>query len=1092
MSFIQERIAELEAAIAKLESQAAPSDPNITVSLALLRSQLIKLRGGFHSPVADPSLDSERKLVTIMFADISGFTALAETMDPEACRDLVNLYFQRMTPIIEKYHGTIEKFIGDEIMALFGAPIASENDAECALRAALEMAETFGGFCRERGLTLGLHFGINTGLVVAGALGAQGREQYAVTGDAVNLASRLRSASARNEIFVGSETHRLTAPLFEFEKMKPLEVKGKAKPVEVYRLLGAKRTALIRGIEGLRSPLVGRTKEFEQLKGALNGLQQGKGAVIAIVGEAGLGKSRLVTDTRKAFADRISWIEARALSYGERLTYGVARDLLHSLIQADETMPGGEISTRLRTRLKTLLGERAEEVFPYLAHLCELRLDDESTAERIKYLSPEALQAQVARAFEAIVRAEALAQPLAIVCEDLHWIDPSSLRLLETLVPLAAEVPLLLLLVFRSTEEGRVCQFHQRTLDTYGERYHIIHLTPLSRECSTELIENLLQIQNLPPETRLLILDKADGNPFFVEELLRSMIDAGLIVLREGRATAIPKIRELEVPSTLQGLIASRIDRLAPRDKRALQAASVIGRIFQRRVLEMMLKDQWEPAGLEIPLAELQHRELIRLRETERTLPDREYIFKHAVTQDVTYQTLLLARRKTWHRVVAETIEALFPENLEELAATLAYHYERGEVREPAIHYLTKAADRARASYANEEAIEFYRAALRQAGPLKAEQPGRWAEYMPKLHERLGDTLLHAAHYEEARSAYDQALAHFGEGDSVHRARLIRKQGNAWFNQRRTEESLAFCDLAETALGSERREDDLEWRKEWMAVQLDRIGPYYHLSRLTDLNALIERIQPIVEQYGTPSERRDIVDSLNLIDLRRCRYYMLPDETVDRVRKLLAASRETADLSDIAFYQFALGFVHMWREELDQAKLELGIGLSLAIRIGDVAQQTKCLTYLTLSHRKANQVQEVEEYASQSLALAKASQNSVYTAWALANLGWAAWRKGNFERAREQACAALELMQKNVPWRWSALWPLLGIALELGQIESVIDCARGILEPDQSQFPSEIRAALEEAIRSWENSDLPATREHLQRASEKARSTGYL
>ena len=1096
MGTVEQKISELQTAIARLEAQHTnPADVGNDPALVLLRADLAQLRQASTRPPT-ANLESERKLVTMLFADISGFTALSETLDPELARELVEAFYQRMTPIIEKFNGTVEKFVGDEIMAMFGAPLASENDAECALRAGLGMLEEFGRFKAERGLELGLHLGINTGLVIAGQLGTRGYEQYAVTGDAVNLAARLRSAATSNVILVGQETYRLTTAFFEFEKQPPLSVKGKAKPLEVYRLIRCRRTpGTIRGIEGLCSPLVGRSEELRRVQGSINALARGNGGTIVILGEAGLGKSRLVAEARKSLPERIGWFEVRGVSFGERLSYGVARTLVQALVELSDEAEPVESAQILRQRVEALFPDRSQEVLPYLAHLCDLPLE-EGLAERVKYLSPEALQGQLLRSFQACVRQRASEQPLALVCEDLHWVDPSSLRLLEALLPLTAEVPLLLLLVSRPVEEERVQAF-LRTARDVGLGSQTIELSPLTREHSAELIENLLRIENLPEETRSLILEKAEGNPFFVEELLRALIDAGLILLRPGHTVALPQIREVEVPRTLQGLIAARIDRLMSPDKRALQAASVIGRIFQRNVLENLLKTQAEPLQLNESLGELQRRELIRQREAERLLSDREYIFKHAITQEVTYQSVSLTRRKALHRTIAESIEALFSDRIEELAATLAYHYERAEVRHKAILYLTKAADRAQTSYANEEAIRFYRAALKQTDLLRSDHAstGFGAVEVVKLQEKLGDTLLNAGRYEEARTTFGEAIGMIPDGRRLDRARLIRKQGKAWFNQRRNEECLMSYDQAEAMLGSPPGPDDSGWWKEWLALGLDRTGVYYFLNRLPDLAALVEKLQPVVEQYGTPSQRRDTVDSLTLIEFRQCRFYMVSDKAIARTRQLLSDSRATGDLGDVAHYHFSLGLSHLSRNEHEDARRELGTGLELALQIGDVAEQTKCLTYLALTHRKLCQQAETEHYASRALAASKESDNQAYVGAALANLGWVAWRRGNLPLAEQHSHAAIEAWKIHAPagagMLW-ALWVLLGISLSKEDIQGAVDCARGILDPGQWLIPAELLSPLAEALRAWEGSNAALAREHLMQAGELAKSQGYL
>jgi class 3 adenylate cyclase/tetratricopeptide (TPR) repeat protein len=965
MTPLEEKIAAIRADIAKLETEASArvGEQESDASLTLLRSQLAQLQASASSQLVG-SRESERKVVTILFADISGFTALSETLDPEEARELVDAFFQRMTPIIEKYHGTIEKFIGDEIMAVFGAPVASENDAECALRTALEMLEEFTRFASERDLHLGVHFGINTGLVIAGSIGTGGQAQYAVTGDAVNVASRFRDAAGRNQIYVGRDTYRLTSALFEFESRPPIEAKGKTQPLEVFSLIKARvASSPLRGLPGIRSPLVGREREFERLALALRELGQGRGSALAILGEAGLGKSRLVAEVHQNLGSETRWVETRAVSYGERLSYGVARGLIEGLAGISGDGSAENSATLLRARVEALFPTRTEEVFPYLAHLCHAPLD-ESMAERVKYLAPEALHGQIVRSFQEYVRAAASSRPLTLVWEDLHWIDASSLRLLETLLPVTVEMPLLLLVVARSFDEGGLPAFSERTSSISGVRWEILNLSPLSRESSSELVKNLLRIEDRSIETPELVLEKAEGNPFFLEELLRGLMEAGLVTLGQSYGSTPSRAQEVEVPRTLQGLIASRIDRLAVPDKRVLETAAVIGRVFQRRVLDHLAPREGESARLESSLGELEERELIRRRQSERFVSDREYIFKHVMTQEVTYQGVSLARRRALHRMTAEAIEALFPDRLGELSATLAYHYEKAEESERAIHYLTKAAAVARRSYANDKAIKFTRAALRQAERLRSKQENRWAELAPGMHESLGETLLSAGRYEDAREALQNALIIVGESDLVRKSRLLRKQGNAWYQQRRMQESLGSYDQAEAALGPRPGDENASWWKEWLAIGLDRSGPYYHFNRLTELAELLQQIQPAAKRFGTPSQRRDALDALTLIEVRQCRYHLVPDSALGRAQDLLAESRETGELNDAAHYQFEVGFILLHRDELEPARDALEAALKLSARIGDVATQTKCLTYLGLAHRKLLHVAETERYAT--------------------------------------------------------------------------------------------------------------------------------
>jgi class 3 adenylate cyclase len=373
-----DQIAQLEAAIAGLEAQRALlGEAVIEAALAPLRQQLAALKGTAAAEPAAPGLifAGERKPVTIVFADISGFTAMSEKMDPEQVRSLMNNCFDDLVPAIHKYGGTVDKFIGDEIMALFGAPAAHENDPERALRAALEMLTRLEDFNARHQTSLSLHFGINTGLVIAGGIGSQDQQQYSVMGDAVNLASRLEDASERGEIFVGPDTHRLAAALFEFQALTPIRLKGKAELVPVYKLVGVKaQPGRTRGLVGLESPMVGRALELQKLAEVSAAVSQGLGRAVVVVGEPGLGKSRLAAEW-KAAAPGLRWAEGRCVSYGQGLAYHLLADVLQNMAG----LPYGVDEQALREGLLRLvsqeLGAGVMEVYPYLAHMLALRLE---------------------------------------------------------------------------------------------------------------------------------------------------------------------------------------------------------------------------------------------------------------------------------------------------------------------------------------------------------------------------------------------------------------------------------------------------------------------------------------------------------------------------------------------------------------------------------------------------------------------------------------------------------------------------------------------------------------------------------------------
>lgn len=541
-------------------------------------------------------MGGERRAVTIMFADISGFTAMSERMDPEQVRNLMNRCFDHLVPIVEKYEGTVDKFIGDEIMALFGAPIAHEDDPARALRVGLEMQAALRRFNAEHDTDLGMHAGINTGLVIAGGIGSRGRRDYSVMGDAVNLAARLEDASERGEIFVGPDTYRLAAPLFDFELLEPIRLKGKAEPVQIYKLLGAKeQPGRIRGLAGLVSPMVGRDKELQTLLELSDAVQAGAGRIAVIAGEPGLGKSRLLAEwqssiTRsEATQPSLKWVTGQCLSYGQGLAYHLLIDTLRSLIGMPAAAEEPETHAALKELAEELLAEEMMAVYPYLGHLLSLKLTGEAQ-EQVSILDPQALQNQYLAAMRRLLTAVAYDTPLAIVLEDIHWADPSSTDLLIKLLPLAAEMPLLYCFITRPDFDAPGWRLVKAVREQSNIPFAELTLHTLSDDDSRQLITNLLEIDELPEHIRSVILKKAEGNPFFVEEVIRMLIDREAIVAENGRWLAQASIEQVDIPDNLQSLLLARIDRLPDQVKHTLRVASVIGRQFSVRVLEEVLQ----------------------------------------------------------------------------------------------------------------------------------------------------------------------------------------------------------------------------------------------------------------------------------------------------------------------------------------------------------------------------------------------------------------------------------------------------------------------------------------------------------------------
>ncbi len=544
-------------------------------------------------------LAGERRVVTVLFADVVGSTALAEQVGGEAWMAIMNGAFDRITPAIYRYEGTIAQLVGDGLWAFWGAPVAHEDDPVRAVRAALDLLAAARRYAEEvrcqHSIIFAMRACLNTGPVVLGPVGDDLRYEYTAMGGTVNLAARLKFVAQPMMVLVTEQTHRFVASLFDCEELGPIEVKGRAEPLRVYRVQGLKaEPGRVRGLAGLQSPMVGRDAELKTLVQLGEAVRAGLGRAVLIVGEPGLGKTRLITEWKAAVeaAGHVpgpQWAEGHSLSYGQGLAYHLLLDLIRSLLGISDLADEPEARATLLSFTTDLLGDAAPEVYPYLGHLLMLKLEGEAL-ERVQVLDPQALQVQYLIALRRLLGAMAARRPLVLILEDLHWADPSSIDLLSKLLPLALTSPVLFCLVCRPDRDAPGWKLVTAAREILGGVLTEITLTALSEADSRRLVANLLEIEALPERMRALILKKAEGNPFFVEEVIRMLIDRGAIVRRDGGWVAGAEIEAVDIPDNLHGLLLARIDRLPDEAKHALRVAAVIGRQFPVKVLEYVLE----------------------------------------------------------------------------------------------------------------------------------------------------------------------------------------------------------------------------------------------------------------------------------------------------------------------------------------------------------------------------------------------------------------------------------------------------------------------------------------------------------------------
>jgi class 3 adenylate cyclase len=545
-------------------------------------------------------LTGERKPVTALFADVVGSTALAEQMDPEDWTAMINEAFDLMSRAVFRYEGTIAQLQGDAMLAFFGAPIAHEDDPERAILAALDMVAVTEEFAAElkavRGIDFRIRAGINSGPVMVGNVGSDLRYEYTALGDAVNVAARMQTAAQPGTIVITEMTRHLTGDTFELDDLGEIEVKGKAEPIHAYRVVGRKAApARRRGLEsvGLDSPMVGRDDELKRLASLLDVVAAGRGRAAFIVGEPGIGKSRLLAELKHAALvppSTTRWFEARCVSYGRNLPYHLLMDLLRSILGFSFSATESEARAALDAALVDVMGEdrssEAEDTAPYLADLLGL---PRRPGEEIQIDSPEVLQSRYVAATHRLIRGLAARGPVVVVCEDVHWADPASIDVARQLMPLAAQLPILFVAAMRAEMDSPGWALIGHARELFGEALTEIRLEPLTEEDSRSLVANLLEIESLPARERELILARSEGNPFFVEEIVRMLIERRAIVHEDGRWVATAEVASIEIPETLHGLLLARIDQLPDDARRSLRVAAVIGRQFPIRVLERVI-----------------------------------------------------------------------------------------------------------------------------------------------------------------------------------------------------------------------------------------------------------------------------------------------------------------------------------------------------------------------------------------------------------------------------------------------------------------------------------------------------------------------
>ncbi len=891
---------------------------------------------------ASPAPEGDRRPVTVLFADLAGFTALSEGLDPEDVRAIQSDLFHEMSASIDRYDGFVEKYVGDAVMAVFGAPRAHEDDPERGLRAALLMRERMDALNvrweRRVGRPLALHIGVNTGPVVAGRIGSAADAAYAVTGDTVNTASRLQSAAPAGEILVSDATYEFTYHAFAFAPREEIRLKGKSEPVAIHRLLSplaAPRSA--RGLEalGLDAPLVGRERELGRMQAAFDEMRAGHAQVLSLIGEAGAGKSRLQREffARLEAAGRLEGVTVRRAAcsaLGEQ-TYGATAALLRDAYGVEHGDSVAVVRSKIGAGLETLgLGpEDREAMVAALSQVLGLERDN----ARMRHLEPEQLKRQIFMATRALVERRLATGPLVLVVEDLHWADAASIELLGATADRLADRPLLVLLMYRPT-------LKPGALGTSRAPHTVIEVTPLSRSDSDDLLAAWFgdSTRLFPERLRALILERAGGNPLYLEEVVRALIAARVLV-REGEVWhCTAEAATAQVPSTLHGLLLARLDQLAATERQLIQEAAVIGPRFELPLLKAV---STVSAAVDSALDALVRADLVT--------PGPKHRFRHGLLQEIVYQNILVARRTELHTRVGTALEAEgagSPESLERLVA-LGHHWALGADKGRGARYLMAAGDWARGMYANADAIQHYQRALDALEHCEAVETERLVA-RERMADQLGPTGRRGAalgEYEIVEAGYRAAA------DAPARARILRKMGGLHWDAGARTRALRCFEAGLALLGADRE-------------HIERAHLYQEMGRLAFRSGDSQRAVEWAEQARLHAERLAENPSLgadgrveavtataqshNTLGVALARLGRL-EEAVGHIERSVALARESG-LLQVACR--GLANLSVLYSTLDPARAieTCSAGLEMAKKIGDLGFQSRLYANLAVAY----------------------------------------------------------------------------------------------------------------------------------------------
>jgi predicted ATPase/class 3 adenylate cyclase/Tfp pilus assembly protein PilF len=1030
----------------------------------------------------------ERREATVLFFDIADFTAAAQALGTEDIYLLTDEVMRLLAEVIYKYEGTIDKFTGDGLLALFGVPVAHENDPERAVRAGLEMQRVLSPIGervrRRHAVNIQARIGINTGLVIAGPIGNDLHLEYTVIGDTVNLADRLQTAAGPGTVAVSFATYQRTRPIFRFRTLQPLRMKGRDDPVRAFQALGLRdEPDLVRGLPGLRIPMVGRRSALSQLEGVLAEVRkEGRSRVILLTGEAGVGKSRLVTEFRRSVVGTdVNFFEGSCMTYARSRPLWLLADVLRSIIGISEADPASLQREAVRAYLNALgmTDSTQHQVIAVLG----LERSEPAGQDLPRNLDSAALRKLTYAALRRVFVAEAHQVPTVFVFDDLHWVDPASRDFLGQLIQSSTHMPVMMVLVSRDAELNTPVHPLVDAIKASSRSLAEVRLDPLSEAEGRELIDQLLGPGNgLVGALKNEIVVRAEGNPFYAEEIVRMLLDHGVVLREDDQLRVAPGARDLldEIPGTIKSLILARLDQLPGRTRRTLQRAAVLGTSFPARLLWRLNGTAPDAMGAQLRL----------LEERQFLVPspfglERGYAFRHALVQQTVYSTLLKRDRQKIHQRAAEAIEGGDPGLQQERVEALAYHYSESHEPTRAVPYLICAAETAARRGATEITIQ----RLRQARSLMEASPADWGEQPARVSIGLGEALKLVGEYAEAKQLLEgavQRLAH----SSIDRESLdlltlwikgMRELADVRVREGRLDEAADHLEMGQSILGAEgSRNHPHLWRLlidrlAWVRFRQGKLEEAFALASSATLNldekatddpmtlaSLYNTIGGVFWQWGNLSEAAGYVErSLELYRALNYAWGMANAysnlgvlshlqgrwlQASDYFERALELRRENGYLPEQADSLNNLGQLHIMMGEHDRAREELEASLAISQRLGNdrgIAYVQETLARLAVIQSRFD---EAAARTQAALDLSGAAGERIVV--------MVRWLRALIQAERGDLAGGVESAQQ-----------ALGAAEDAGLTEEVADCRRvlGILHGRTGDY-REAETSLREAV----------------------------